>query len=130
MHGKLALLHRMGGVHRVRSVRQKVPANGKKYLDLLLEHRMQRLNGVISPLLRRIELELLCERIQEGLWWTLPDTHCAVALHIRVSAYTHCPSSLPTDITAHQQQVDDHRDVIHAIALLGHTEAPSADRLL
>src|ERR1700740_2341599 len=82
MRGKLALLHPMRGVHRIRRVRKEVAADGKKYLDLPLEHRMQSLNGVISPLLRRIEVELLRQRIQESLRWTLPDTHCAIALHI------------------------------------------------
>src|SRR5215475_7215041 len=123
MRRELALSHRIRGVDRVRRVREKIAADRKKYLDLLLEHRVQSLNRVISPLLWRIKVELLRQSIKERLWRPLPDSHCAVALHIRMPAYTNCPRARPPDIAAHKQQVHNHRDVIHSVALLRHAQA-------
>src|ERR1700728_4106373 len=120
----------MGGVYRVRRVRKEVAADRKEYLDLPLEHCMQSLNRVVSPFLRRIEVELLRQRIQKRLRRALPDAHRAVALHIRMPPKKNRSRSWPAEIAANQQQVHDHRNVIHAVLLLRHAQAPSADRLL
>ena len=47
MNGKLAALHRVRAIDRVRYVRKEIAADRKKHLDVPLKHRVQTLNGVI-----------------------------------------------------------------------------------
>ena len=52
------------------------------------------------------------------LWRTLPHTHCAVTLDIRVSTYTYGACSGTSYVPSNEQQIHDHRNIVDAVALL------------
>ena len=67
---------------------------------------------------------------RKGFGRTLPHTHGAVTLDIRVSAHTYGACSGAPHMSANQQKIHDHRDIVDAVALLGNAQAPRDDRLL
>src|ERR1700721_4198342 len=99
----------MRAIHRIRRIREEVAAERKKNLNGSIEHRVHGLNPVVTPFLGSFEVELFLKRLQKSFWRTLPHTHRAVALHIRVPPYTYRTCSRTPDVAAHQQQVHDHR---------------------
>src|SRR5271154_578754 len=99
----------MRAVHRVRHIGEEVSADRKKYLYVSLEHRVQRFYGVIARFLRRFKVELLFQRVQESFGRTLPDSHGAVTLDVRVSADTYGACAGAPDIAAHEQKIHKHR---------------------
>src|SRR5580693_8927434 len=90
MSGKLAALHSVRAIDRIRYVREEIAADRKKHLDVSIEHRVQTLNGVIPRLPGWFKVELFPEGIQKRLRRTLPHSHCAVTLDIRVSTPLRC----------------------------------------
>src|SRR6202035_5038148 len=113
-----ASLHSMRAIDRVRYVRKEIAANGKKHLDLSVEHRVQSLNGVISPLPGWFKVELFPKDIEKRFWRALPHPHGAVTMDTRVSPHTtgSCPGA--PYVTANQQKIHDHRNIVDSVALL------------
>src|ERR1700741_4179613 len=115
---ELAALHGVRAIHRIRRVREEVAADRKKYLNVSIEHRVHGLDSVISPFLWWFKVELFLKCLQKRFRRTLPHTHRAVTLHIRVAPDTYRTCSRTPDVAAHQQQVHDHRDVVDTVGLL------------
>ena len=130
MHRELAALHGMRAVHRVRHIRKEVAADGKKYFYVSVEHRVQRFDRVVARFLRRFKLKLLFQSVEKSLGRTLPDSHGAVALHVGVAAHADRARAGAPDVAADQQQIHNHRDIVDAVALLGHAQAPGNDGFL
>ena len=79
---------------------------------------------------RRREAELLVQGVEKGPRRPLPDPHRAVALHVGVPADAAGPRAGPADVAAEQQQVDQHADGRHGVAVLGQAHRPAGDHPL
>ena len=130
MSGKLAALHGVRAVNRVRGVRKEIAADREKHLYVSVEHRVQGLDGVIPPLPGRLKVELFPKDIQKRFWRALPHTHRAVTLDIRVSTHTDCACAGAPDISSNEQQIYDHRNIVDTVAMLRKAQAPCAYGLL
>src|SRR5580692_307949 len=108
----------MCAIDGVRHVRKEIPADCKKYLHLSLEHRVQSLNRVITPLLGWRKVERFPKSFQKSLRRALPHTHGAVALNIRVATHANGPRAGAADISSNKQKIHDHRNVVDAVAVL------------
>src|ERR1700683_156531 len=114
----------------VRDIRKEIATDRKKHLDVSVEHRVQRFNGVVSRLPRRFKIELSAEGIQKSFWRAFPHTPCAVTLDIRVSTHTYGACSGSSYMPANKQKIHDQRNVVDPVALLRDAGAPCAYRLL
>ena len=127
---ELAALERVRGAHGIRRGGEEVPAQGDERLDLALVHRGDGVHRVVAGLPRRGEAELLVQRIEEGPGGTLPDPHGAVALDVGVAADAAGAGAGPADMPAEQQQVHQHPDGGHGVAVLGEAHRPAGDHPL
>ena len=117
----------MRAVYRVRHVGEEVAADSKKHLNISVEHRVQRFDGVVALFLRWFKVELLFQRVQERLGRTLPDSHGAVTLYVRVPADAYGACAGAAYVAAYEQKIHNHRNIVDAIALLGDAETPCDD---
>ena len=88
------------------------------------------IDDVHSVLLRRLEAEKLHELGDRDERHLFGDADRALALDVGVAAHRAAASARATDITAKQQQIDQHPDVGRAVSLLGQPHAIDADHLL
>src|SRR5215469_7679131 len=117
----------MRAVHRVWHIGEEVAADGKKYLYVSVEHRVQRFDGVVARFLRWFKVELLFQRVQERFGRTLPDSHGAVTLYVGMPADTYGSCTGAPHVAANEEEIHNHRDVVDAVALLGDAETPCND---
>ncbi len=76
---------------------------------------------------RRLESELVPQRVQEVVRHLLPDAHGAVALHVAVAAHRTRTRAGPAEIAAQQKEVDDLPDGGHSVLVLGDAHRPADD---
>ena len=130
LDGQRAALHRGRGDVGVRSGRHEVAAESEEHVDLAVAHGPDRVDGVIAGLARRLEAELVAQRVEEGGLRPLPDAHRAVALHVAVPAHRAGTRARPADVAAQQQEVDDLADRGHRVVVLGEPHRPADDDAL
>ena len=106
----------------------KLPPMPKNTLTLPSRMRPDRVDGVEAVLARRLEAELVAQRVEEVRRALLPDAHGAVALHVGVAAHRAQPGARLADVAAQQQHVDDLLDRRDGVAVLGEAHRPADDR--
>ena len=118
---------RLGRVFSIRCCGKKIPTHREEDFSPARVHRLDRLDGVIPWILRRIEMKFGFELIQKFIARPFPNTHRAVALHVAMTANRAHPGAGLTDGAAQEQQVDDLLNRGDGIMALGQSHRPADD---
>ena len=94
-------------------------------MRLAVAQRADRVDGVEAVLARRVEAELLLQRVEEVLGRPLPDAHRAVALHVGVAADREQPGAGLADVALREGEVGDLLDGGDRVAVLGEAHRPA-----
>ena len=82
-------------------------------------------DGVEAVLARRLEAELVAQRVEEVVGRPLPDAHGAVALDVGVAAHRAQAGAGLADVALQQRDVDELLDRGDRVAVLGDAPSPS-----
>src|SRR5829696_779518 len=77
---------------------------------------------------RRLEIEYFAKLVEKRLSRTLPDTDCAITLHVAVPAHRTKSGPRLSDLAPQEHEVDDLLDVCDRIAVLRQAHGPTKDR--
>ena len=127
LHGEVGVSHRLLGHLGVRRRRGEVAAECDEDLRLTVAQRADGVHGVQPVLARRVEDELLLDRVEELLRRALPDPHRPVALHFGVPAHWEQARTGPADVALQQGDVGDLLDGRDRVAVLGDAHRPAKD---
>ena len=128
VHGERGVAHRVLGDLGVGGRGDEVAAHREEHPGLAVAQRPDGVDGVEAVLARRVEAELVAERVEEVVGHPLPDAHGAVALDVGVAAHRAQPGARLADVALQQGDVDDLLDRGHRVVVLGDAHRPAGDR--
>src|SRR4051812_12192418 len=100
----MATAQSVGRVLSVRRRRQKIATERKEHLRRAGMHRLNGMHSVQTVIARRLEVEFRTELVKEFIGRLFPNSHCAIALHIAVTANrTKARAGLAELATQHHQ---------------------------
>ena len=108
----------------------EIAAETDEGLDLAGQDALAGLDRVHALFARRIEAELLGDLVERRELGLLGDADRALALDVRVASDRRDSRAFATDVALEQQQVDEHRDVLEPMHVLGEAHAVDADDAL
>ena len=110
MRGDAAFLQRFGGIFRVRCRGEKISAHAEEELNFPFVHLLDCFDRVGAVLARRTELKFAAELIKKRVAHPFPNSHRAIALHIRMTAHRTRTGAGSTNIAAEEQKIHDFLD--------------------
>jgi hypothetical protein len=105
----------------------EVSAQADEGLHASVEHAFAGLDRVQPFLARRLEAVELLQLVERRELRLLGDADGALALHVRVAAHRADAGAGLAHVAAQEQQVAQHLDVLHALAVLREPHAVDAD---
>ncbi len=126
--GELGLAHRLLGDVGVGDRGDEVAAHREEHLGPAVLQGLDGVDGVEAVLARRLEAELVAQRVEERRLGPLPDAHGPVALHVGVAADRAEAGSGLADVALEERDVGDLLDRGHRVAVLGQPHRPADDR--
>src|SRR6267154_2533817 len=87
LHRQAAATQSLSRVFAVRRRGKKVAAQREEHLCFSIMHRLDCFDCVEAVLTRRLEIKFSRELVEKGFCGPLPNSHCAIALHIAMAAH-------------------------------------------
>ena len=125
LHRERALAQRLCRVFGVGHGAHEVATHADEDLDLLVVHRLDRVDGAKAILAGTVDPEFRIRGRQKFLGGVVVDAARPVSLDVAVSADRGRAGAGPSDVSAQHEQVDDLTHLIHPVLVLAHTEAPA-----
>src|SRR5262249_44456924 len=130
VHGEVAVSKGLCSSNGIGCGREKVPTQSEEDARTPLEHRVNRLDGVVAHLARNLDSKLSIDSSKECLRHPFEDAHRSVALNIAVSSNRTDACAGTPDASAHQKDVDDFANVRDGISMLREPHGPARNRSL
>ncbi len=105
----------------------EVATQADEATDAAIENALASLHGVHAVIAWRFEAELPAQIVRRHLCRLFGDADGALALHVGMTAHRQDACAFLADVAAQQQQVDQHLDGLHAVAVLGQAHAIRRD---
>src|SRR5882724_3602275 len=120
-------LQSLSRVFSVRRRGQKISAQRKKQLRVSFVHRLNRMDRIESMMPWRTKPKFLFQAVEELRGRLLPNSHCAITLHVAVPAHRTQPTARLAELAAQHHQIDDLLDVCDRIFMLRQSHGPTED---
>ena len=106
----------------------EVAAHREEDACLPVAQRLDRVHRVVAVGPRRVDPELLLQRVEEVVGHPLPDAHRAVTLDVGVAADRAQPGAGLADVALEEREVGDLLDGGDRVPVLGDAHRPAEDR--
>ncbi len=114
----------------VRNGADEVAAQADEAADAAVEDALAGLYRIHAIFARRLETELPTQVVHRHLRCLFGDADGALTLHVGVAAHRQDARALLAHVAAQQEQVDQHLDGLHAVAVLGQAHTIGGDHPL
>ena len=127
VRGQPAVLQGCRGKFGIRRSREEIAAHRDEHTDRAAMHLLDCLDCVGAVFARRIKIEFISQLFHERFVHALPDSHCAIALHVRVTTHGTRTRSRTSDVSTEEQEIHDLLNGRDRVPMLGQSHRPAAN---